>query len=145
MEDINGDILTIPAVRVKTRKEHITTLPHQAIAILEQLRPYTERFSYIFYNPSTAKPLSREAALKQYERHSINTTSHGWRHCASTLLNEKGFDKELIEKQLSHNGKDRIRATYNHAQYIEQRRELLQAWADILDELKENALAEEKN
>ena len=64
-------------------------------------------------------------------------TSHGFRHMASTMLNEMGYDPDVIELQLAHINKDRIRATYNKAQWMEKRTQMMQEWADYLDELKE--------
>ena len=79
-------------------------------------------------NPSTGKPFGTGYM-----------TSHGFRHTASTLLNELGFDPDVIELQLAHLNKDRIRATYNKAQLMEKRTTMMQAWADYLDGLKSSA------
>ena len=79
------------------------------------------------------------------KRHGINTTSHGWRQTFSTLMNGRGYDCDHIEKQLSHTDKNSIRGTYNHAQYLDQRRAMLQAWADWLDDLKRQALDRERH
>ena len=63
-------------------------------------------------------------------------TSHGFRHTASTMLNELGFNSDIIELQLAHTNKDRIRATYNKAKWMDKRTDMMQAWADYLDSLK---------
>lgn len=68
-------------------------------------------------------------------------TPHGFRHMASTLLHELGFPSHLIEKQLAHSDKNKIRAIYNHAEYLPERRKMMQAWADYLDQL----VADEEN
>jgi integrase len=64
------------------------------------------------------------------------TTAHGFRGAASTILNEKGFNKDHIERQLAHGERDTVRASYNHANYLPQRKEMMQWWADYLDKLK---------
>jgi integrase len=63
-------------------------------------------------------------------------TSHGFRHTASTLLNERDYDADVIELQMAHMSKDRIRATYNKAQWMEKRKQMMQEWADYLDKIK---------
>jgi integrase len=66
-------------------------------------------------------------------------TAHGFRTTASTLLNEQGWSPDAIERQLSHSPKDKVRAAYNRAQYLDERRRMMQAWADYLDGLKSGA------
>lgn len=67
-------------------------------------------------------------------------TAHGFRAMASTLLNELGHRPDVIEAQLAHKGADKIRAAYNRAQYMDERRQLMQAWADYLDELRKTVI-----
>lgn len=133
----------IPAEKMKMRVPHLVPLPRQAIAILKELEPLTNYGSlarYLFPSiRSMLKPMSDNtllAALRRmgYEKDVIVT--HGFRAMASSLLNEQGWNRDAIERQLSHGEKNKVRAAYNHAQYLDERRKMMQAWADYLDELK---------
>ncbi|QFY91119.1 tyrosine-type recombinase/integrase [Magnetovirga frankeli] len=147
--DFDEQMLTIPAEEMKAHKEHKVPLPHQAIQILEDLKPLTGDCEFVFVSGHSrdGKPLS-ENTTTQALRRFINPetgepfgtgymTSHGFRHTASTMLNEMGYSADAIELQLAHLSKDRIRATYNKAQLMPERRKMLQEWADYLDELKQ--------
>ena len=130
----------IPGERMKMRTEHIVPLSTQATAILKELYPVTGPKGCVF--PSilhAARPISDNtinSALRRlgYERHEM--TAHGFRSIASTLLNEKGWNADAIERQLSHGERNKIRGTYNFAEYLPERRKMMQAWADYLDELR---------
>lgn len=117
---------------------HIVPLSRQAIAILEGLKPVTGHHEFVFANIGSKKPLSEGAARKALARLGFldQITPHGFRHMASTRLNEMGFNSDWIEQQLAHKDPNTTRAAYNHAKYLEQRAEMVQAWADYLDELK---------
>ena len=136
--EIEGDTIRKGKEAMKMRREHLCPIPTQAQAILESLCPLTGHTAHVFYNATTGRPITTAAAFTM-KRHGINTTSHGWRHTFSTLMNGRGYDRDHIEMQLSHADKNSIRGTYNHAQYLDQRRAMLQAWADWLDELKRQA------
>ena len=140
MAGIEGDTIRKGKEAMKMWREHLCPIPTQAQAILESLRPLTGHTAHVFHNATTGRPVTTAAALNAMMRHGINTTSHGWRHTFSTLMNGRGYDRDHIEKQLSHTDKNSIRDTYNHADYLDQRRAMLQAWADWLDELKRQAL-----
>lgn len=120
---------------------HVVPLSRQAMAIINELKPITGHREFVFTNQSTKKPLSEGAARKALERLGFldRITPHGFRHMASTRLNELGFNPEWIERQLAHKDPNTIRAAYNHAEYLEQRRQMMQYWADHLDTLKNSA------
>lgn len=128
-------------VEKETRKGelHIVPLSMQAVAILQNLYPFTGRGKYLFPGlRSKDRPMSDATltnALRRMGYTGEEMTVHGFRHMASTLLHEEGFPSHLIEKQLSHGDRNRIRAVYNHAEYLPERRKMMQAWADYLDQL----------
>ena len=127
----------------KTDFHHIVPLPTQAIAILEAIQPLTGGGQYVF--PSSrgdGRPMSDNTirtALKSLGYDSDVMTAHGFRTTASTLLNEQGWSPDAIERQLAHAPRDQVRAAYNRAQYLEERRKMMQSWADYLDNLKNGA------
>jgi integrase len=133
----------IPASRMKARQLHIVPLSDQAVRILEELKPYSGDGKFLF--PSTRtddKPITDVALLSAlrrmgYEKHEI--CIHGFRGMASTILNEKGYNRDWIERQLAHCERDGVRAAYNYAQYLPERRKMMQAYADYLTELKARA------
>lgn len=148
-EYINFDerIINIPATELKNNKPLDVPLSDQAIEILKEMIPLTGKKEYVFIT-SRGKdtPLSENTTTRAIQR-LINPvtskpfgtgfmTSHGFRHTASTMLNELGYHSDIIELQLAHTNKDRIRATYNKAQWMEKRTNMMQAWADYLDGLK---------
>lgn len=145
--DFNNKVINIPASEIKTHKPLAVPLSHQAVAILKEIRPLTGHGEYVFVtSQGKGKPLSENTTTQALKR-IINPrsgeqfgtgymTSHGFRHTASTLLNELGNDPDAIELQLAHLNKDRVRATYNKAQWMEKRTTMMQDWADYLDGLK---------
>lgn len=131
---------------MKLRKEaHIVPLAHQTLALLEKIKHFTGRGRYVFPNPRNKDmPMSENAinmAIRRMKYTKDQLTAHGFRSMASTLLNEAGHPYDVIEAQLAHTGQDKIRAIYNRAQYLEARCKLMQAWADILDRLKAQAIS----
>jgi integrase len=148
-EYINFDkkIIKLPATELKNNKPHDVPLATQAVAILKQMQQVTGNKKYVFIS-SRGKdtPLSENtttAALKRLINPTTNKpfgtgymTSHGFRHTASTMLNELGYEADIIELQLAHTNKDRIRATYNKAKWMDKRIAMMQDWADYLDGIK---------
>lgn len=138
--DLGAAEWRIPAARMKMRLPHLVPLSRQAVAILRELEPVTGRGRYVF--PGLAhkhRPMSENAitgALRRLGYSGEDMTAHGFRSMASTLLNESGFDRDWIERQLAHADRDAVRAAYNYAQYLPQRRQMMQAWADMLDRLR---------
>ena len=148
--DFDESLITLPASELKTGKELLVPLSHQAVAILKEIQPLTGGDEYVFISSyGKGKPLSENTTTKALNR-LINPvtgkpfgvgymTSHGFRHMASTQLNELGYNPDVIELQLAHINKDRVRATYNKAQLMEKRITMMQDWADYLDGLKAGA------
>lgn len=128
----------IPAERMKMKVEHIVPLSRQAIAVLREMQQLSGSRQHIF--PNEHKPftfMSENAMLYALYRmgYRHHATGHGFRSTASTILNEHGFRPDVIERQLAHSERNSVRAAYNHAQYLPERREMMQWWADFLDRL----------
>lgn len=127
----------------KTDFHHIVPLSTQAIEILKQVKSLTGNNQYVFPSArGNGRPMSDGTiitALKALGYDSGMMTAHGFRTTASTLLNEQGWSPDAIERQLAHAPRDQVRAAYNRAQYLEERRKMMQAWADFLDGLKNGA------
>jgi len=127
----------------KTKTQHIVPLSTQALSIIEEIKPLTGSGKYVF--PSSrddGRPMSENTirtALRTLGYAGDVMTAHGFRTTASTLLNEQGWSPDAIERQLCHMPKDAVRAAYNRAQYLEERRKMMQSWADYLDKLKKGA------
>ena len=145
--DLDDNFIHLPGSELKTGKPLDVPLSKQAKSILQSMIPLTSEREYVFITNRGKRddPLSENTTTQALKR-IINPatgkpfgtgymTSHGFRHTASTLLNEQGFDPDVIELQLAHVNKDRIRATYNKAQLLPQRVKMMQAWADYLDNL----------
>ena len=135
--DLERATWTIPAERMKARRPHIVPLPRQAVAILRQLQEITGRYELVFAGANPERPMSENTVNKALRLmgYEGRQTGHGFRHLLSTELNGRGYNKDWIERQLAHGDTDEIRGTYNHAAYVEQRREMMQAWADSMDAL----------
>ena len=133
----------IPAERMKMREQHIVPLSTQALAVLMELQPVTGRNRYVFPGARTnGRPMSENtvnAALRRLGYASDQMTGHGFRSMASTLLNEQGWHRDAIERQLAHAERDNVRAAYNYAEHLPERRRMMQAWADCLDTLTQGA------
>ncbi|MDB5969058.1 MAG: integrase [Hydrocarboniphaga sp.] len=129
----------IPGEKMKMRVPHIVPLSEQALAVLADLRPLTGEGRYLFPSVRTgSRPMSENTVLAALRRLGYSTeqmTGHGFRAMASTLLNEQGWNKDAIERQLAHSERNRVRASYNYAEHLPERRRMMQAWADHLDAL----------
>jgi integrase len=128
----------IPAERMKMRELHLVPLSRQAVAVLRELEKFTGHRQYVF--PNQHKPttfMSENTMLYALYRMGYHSraTGHGFRSTASTILNENGFGADVIERQLAHSERNAVRAAYNHAQYLPERRKMMQWWADYLDEM----------
>lgn len=138
--DLDGALWRIPAARMKMREEHIVPLPVQAVAILRELQPLTGGGRYVFPgHRSRQRPMSDaaiNAALRRMGYDKDTMTGHGFRAMASTRLNEMGFAPDVIERQLAHAERNKVRAAYNRAQYLAERTRMMQAWGDYLDGLR---------
>jgi integrase len=134
--DLEGDLWRIPKGRMKRRREHLVPLSRQALEILDKLRARSRGSPYVFpAEHRDDRPMSENSVL--YLLHRIGykgrMTGHGWRAVASTWANESGYSADVIERQLAHAPDDRTRAVYNRAEWLPERRAMLQAWADWLD------------
>ena len=135
--DLATGLWLIPAERMKRRREHLAPLPKQAIQLLNELRPLTGAYPLLFPGRSdTTKPRSNTVFLMALRRlgYEGRQTGHGFRHLASTILNEHGFDSQHVEAQLSH-VKEGVRGVYDKSTYLEQRKVMMQWYADHLDTL----------
>lgn len=138
--DLDAAIWRIPAERMKMRREHLVPLSQQAVQILRDLHPLTGRRPYVFESVRPGRPLSENAfvaALRTLGWGSESVCAHGFRTTASTLLHEMGWPPEIIELQLAHAQQSQVAAAYNRSQRLEERRKMLQAWADYLDALRD--------
>lgn len=133
----------IPAEKMKAREQHIVPLARQALVILEELRPLTGQGRYLFPSERTReRPMSNNtvlAALRRMGYPKEEMSGHGVRAMASTLLNEQGWHRDAIERQLAHAERNKVRAAYNHAEHLPERRKMMAAWADYLDALRQGA------
>ena len=131
----------IPAHKMKMRTQHIVPLSKQALAVLEEIKPLTGTGRYVFPGERTAsRPMSENtvtAALRRLGYAKDEMTGHGFRSIASTLLNELGWNRDAIERQLAHAERNNVRAAYNFAEFLPERRKMMQAWADHIDALRE--------
>lgn len=129
----------IPASRMKMREVHIVPLSTQAVATLEELHGLTGQGRYVFPGARTnGRPMSENtvnAALRRLGYAKDEMTGHGFRSMASTILNEQGWSRDAIERQLAHGERNNVRAAYNFAEYLPERRRMMQAWGDYLDAL----------
>ncbi|HDU8670165.1 TPA: tyrosine-type recombinase/integrase [Proteus mirabilis] len=126
--DFDNAIWEIPKERMKKRRPHLVPLSPQVIAILNELKVITGYYPLLFPGRNDVrKPISEASINKVIEKigYKGRLTGHGFRHMMSTILHEKGFDSAWIELQLAHVDKNAIRGIYNHAQYLEQRKEML--------------------
>ena len=128
----------IPEERMKMREIHIVPLSHQVMTLLLELKELTGKYPYLFPNRNNYNTYISENtllyALYRLGYHS-RTTAHGFRSTASTILNENGFKSDAIERQLAHGDRNKVRSSYNYAQYLPERRDMMQWWADHIDAL----------
>ncbi|WP_233967403.1 tyrosine-type recombinase/integrase [Pectobacterium polaris] len=137
--DFEKQLWEVPKERMKMRRPHLVPLSNQVIDALQQLYAVTGRYNLVFPGRNDiTKPMSEASinqVLKRIGYHG-KATGHGFRHTMSTILHEQGYNTAWIELQLAHVDKNTIRGTYNHAQYLEQRRGMLQWYGDFIDGLE---------
>lgn len=140
--DFKENLWRIPGNKMKMRMDHLVPLSRQALDILEELRQLTGSGKYLFPSIRTIeRPISDMtliAGLRRMGFEKDEMSAHGFRAMASTLLNEQGYSADVIEKQLAHSPINKIRGIYNRAEYLPERRKMMQAWADYLVELQES-------
>jgi len=124
---------------LKIARKHVVPLSDQMLAILKEMKAITGKYEYVFYHTGMHQPYSEEFINNALDilGYAGKQTGHGFRHIASTNLNELGYMGDAIEKQMAHDKKGSIRAVYNHAQHLEERRKIMQVWADFLDLLRD--------
>ena len=148
--DLKSKLITFPPEEMKSDREHKVPLSKQALKILKDMKPLTGKYEFVFLTSrsinSDKQPMTENTLNvaitrltnpdtgKAFGRGFI--TSHGIRHTASTQLNELGYNPDVIELQLAHAPRDRVRAVYNKAEYMPERTKMMQEWADYLDELR---------
>ena len=137
--DLDNAEWRIPAERMKMRETHVVPLSHQALKLLRELQTYTGGRDLLFPNYRRPKdcmaPTTLNRALERMGfngKDSIGFSAHGFRSTASTMLNEMGYRSDVIERQLAHAERDKVRASYNHAEYMGERKQMMQQWADFL-------------
>jgi integrase len=133
----------IPAEKMKAGTLHIVPLSRQVLYILREIHPLTGNGRYVFPSPRTdSRPMSNNAILAALRRMGYakdEMSGHGFRSMASTLLNEQGWNRDAIERQLAHAERNSVRAAYNYAEFMPERKRMMQAWADYLDGIKVGA------
>ena len=140
--DLDNAEWRIPAKRMKMRKEHIIPLSEQAINILNELKPITGKHELIFPSERTwKKSISENTMLYAMYRMGYHgrATVHGFRATASTILNESGFKPDVIERQLAHIERNKVRAAYHRSEYLEERKQMMQWWANFIDSLQDKS------
>jgi integrase len=141
--DVEANEWRIPAEKMKARELHIVPLSKQARQVIADLKPLTGGGLYLFPSERSDKRAMSDntinAALRRMGYTREEMTGHGFRGMASTRLHELGYSHQVIEAQLAHAERDEVAAAYNHALYLADRRTLMQAWADQLDELRKGA------
>ena len=139
--DLDAAEWRIPAQRMKMDAPHIVPLASQAVAILRDMQPLTGSGRLVFPSMRSRERAMSEntvnAALRRLGYDGDTMTGHGFRSMASTLLNEQGWHRDAIERQLAHAERDAVRAAYNYAEHLPERRKMMQAWADYLDALRD--------
>lgn len=133
--EIDGDTWRIPEGKMKRRKDHVVPLPRQALMLLRKLKARNRGSVYVFPNDLRIdRPMSENAVLYLIARigYKGRMTGHGFRTVGSTWANERGYNADAIERQLAHSPDDKVRAAYNRAEFMPERRKMLQDWADWL-------------
>ena len=138
--DLEKAVWEIPAERMKMKRPHLVPLSTQALEIVQQLKVMSGQYPLVFPGRNDPRKTMSEASINQvFKRigYTGKVTGHGFRHTMSTILHEEGFNTAWIETQLAHVDKNAIRGTYNHALYLEGRREMMQWYADNISSLAE--------
>jgi integrase len=140
--DLDAGEWRIPAERMKMRELHIVPLSRQAVELLRELNTLTGGRTFLFPNyrrPTscmTATTLNRALERMGFSgKDGIGFSAHGFRATASTMLNELGYRADVIERQLAHRERNKVRASYNQAEYLVERRAMMQSWANLIDEM----------
>ena len=136
--DVDQGEWRIPAERMKMRSPHIVPLSPQALAVVEELRPLTGQFDLLFPSQrDQEKPISENTLLYALYRlgYHKRATVHGFRALASTILNETGFRPDVIERQLAHVERNKVRAAYHRSEYLEERQKMMDWWGACIESM----------
>lgn len=139
--DLEKAVWEIPAERMKMKRPHLVLLSTQALEIVQQLKVMSGQYPLVFPGRNDPRKRMSEASINQvFKRigYTGKVTGHGFRHTMSTILHEEGFNTAWIETQLAHVDKNAIRGTYNHALYLEGRKEMMQWYGDYVDSCESN-------
>ncbi|MCG9660050.1 integrase domain-containing protein [Vibrio mediterranei] len=142
--DWDGKVWTIPAERMKKRREHRIPLTEQTLELLEVIKPISGHREYIFPSDrDPKKPCNSQTANMALKRMGFagRLVSHGLRSLASTTLNEQGFDRDLIEAALAHVDDNQVRSAYNRTDYLERRRPMMCRWSGYIEEAAKGSLS----
>ena len=140
--DIDAGIWVVPAERMKMKTEHLVPLSPPAVAILAELKEIGGGSRFVFPGRNRNKPISNNTLLFALYRlgYKGKMTGHGFRAVASTMLNEMGkFRPDVIERQLAHSERNEVRGAYNRAEYLPERKKMMQAWAKHVETLRQGA------
>lgn len=139
--DLDEGVWIVPAERMKMKTEHVVPLSREAVAILRELQEIGGGSRFVFPGRNPDKPISNNTMLFALYRlgYKGKMTGHGFRAVASTILNESGFRPDVIERQLAHCERNDVRGAYNRAEYLPERRKMMQQWANMLDAMKQGA------
>ena len=136
--DIDAKQWIIPGNRMKMKAEHIVPLSKQVIEILEQLKQVNGRYDYVLPGiKDPKKTISANTLIYAIYRMGYHSraTAHGFRATASTILNEMGYNRDAIERQLAHVESNKVRAAYNRAEYLEDRAIIMQDWSNLIESM----------
>jgi integrase len=137
--DLENATWNIPASRMKMRQPHIVPLSSQAIALFRQLQALTGTREWVFASVAKPRqPMSNNTILKALERlgYKGRMTGHGFRALAMSTIKERlGYRHEVVDRQLAHAPRNKIDAAYDRAKFLDERRKMMQEWADYLDKL----------
>lgn len=136
--DMDKAIWRIPPEKMKMKEEHIVPLSKQALSLLVEIKELTGKFDLVFPGVRDRKKQMSENTLTYAirKRLGFDATAHGFRTTASTTLNEQGYRVDVIERQLAHGDRNKIRAAYNRSQYLAERTEMMQWYSDYLENIK---------
>ncbi|MGO8753826.1 MAG: tyrosine-type recombinase/integrase [Gallionellaceae bacterium] len=139
--DLDNALWIIPAGRMKMKTEHVVPLARQSLAILDELKEISGGSRFVFPGRNRDKPISNNTMLFALYRlgYKGKMTGHGFRAVASTILNETGFKPDVIERQLAHYERNEVRGAYNRAEYLPERKKMMQHWADYLHSIEAGA------
>lgn len=138
--DMEKGIWRIPAEKMKMKEEHVVPLSKQVLKLLESIKKISGKFSLVFPGTHNSRKQMSENTLTYAirKRLAFDATAHGFRTTASTTLNEAGFRVDVIERQLAHGERNKVRAAYNKSQYLAERTEMMQWYSDYLYKLKDS-------